>query len=274
MMRYLPALAVVLVVAGGVPAQPPMPPAAPPAPAEDPRLDALLARWEAATTNIQSLVAEVVCTRKNPVFNKTEVLVGSAKFLRLPDGTYGAKLDLQSQDNPNRYERYVSTGRAIYVYRPDEKAVYVYDLPAQTTGRPPDDGAMPFLVGMKAATAKKRYTMKISKIDENYTYLEIYPNFDRDRADFIYAKLSLFNKDWPKWPKDTPYYVYWVEPNNVEVRWDIKQLQRDVPGSVDRREFDKPTLPPGWQLKTDPQRTTPPPASGSRPPTVIRSKDK
>jgi TIGR03009 family protein len=241
-------------------------------PAADPRLDQLLLRWEKETSRCETMAAEVVCSRKNPVFNRTEKLVGFAKFMRQPQGDYLARLELKSQEDPNRYEKYICTGSYVYVFRPEERVIYIYTVPKSQAGQLPDDGALPFLFGMKAQTAKKRYNLKIAKENEFYTYVEVQPVFPRDKADFSYARLAILNKEYPNLPKDLPKEIFWVEPGQVEVKWDITKLQRDVPGAVDRREFAQPELPPGWQWKNQAASTAPPAAS--RPPTVIRNQDK
>jgi TIGR03009 family protein len=259
-------LAVALLCSGTSYSQPP---AQPPS---DLKLDQLLARWEKETSRCETLAVDVVCSRKNPVFNRTEKLVGYAKFMRLSNGEYAARLELRSQEDPNRYEKYICTGGYIYVFRPEEKTILVYTVPKQQAGQLPDDGALPFLFGMKAELAKKRYNLRITKETEFYTYVEVHPLYPRDKADFTFARLAILNKEYPNLPKDLPKEIFWVEPTQVEVKWDITKLQRDVPGAVQRTEFLKPDLPQGWQWKSEATTATAPPTS--RPPTVIRQQDR
>jgi len=248
----------------------PQPSAEPQAPApSDPRLDALLARWERETARCQTLAVDLVCTRKNPVFNRTERLVGEGKFLRLATGDYAARLELRSPEDPNRYEKYICTGGYIYVFRPEEKTILVYTVPRQQAGQLPDDGALPFLFGLKADVAKRRYRLRITKETEHYTYVEVLPVYPRDKADFTFARLAILNKEYPGLPKDLPKEIYWIEPTQVEVKWDIVRVQRDVPGTVQRTDFVKPELPPGWQWKSETTSSAAPPPP--RPPTVIRN---
>ncbi|MCS6977823.1 MAG: TIGR03009 domain-containing protein [Gemmatales bacterium] len=250
------------------PAQPPADTAEPPA--ADPRLDALLMRWEKETAKCETVAVDLVCTRKNPVFNRTEKLVGYAKFMRLSNGEYAARLELRSQEDPNRYEKYICTGGYIYVFRPEEKLILVYTVPRQQAGQLPDDGALPFLFGLKAQVAKQRYRLRITKETEHYTYVEVLPVYPRDKADFTYARLAILNKDYPGLPKDLPKEIFWIEPTQVEVKWDIIRVQRDVPGTVQRSDFVKPELPPGWQWKSEASSSAAP-APSPRPPTVIRN---
>jgi TIGR03009 family protein len=258
------------------PAKPPAPPAA-----TNPALDQLLQRWEAETAGIKTMAAEVSCSRKNTVFNKTEVLTGFAKFMQLPDKTFGVHVHLQNKENPARYEKYVCTGGHIYVFRPEEKAVHIYTVDPKQAGQRPDEGALPFLFGMKAEVAKQRYQMSIEpaankETGEWYTYVKIVPNFPKDQQDFKYARLTIMRRDWVDktgkkvLPKDMPREIFWVEPNNIEVKWDIIRIQRDVPGSVDRKDFTKPTVPAGWEVKRADAATPAKATPSSRQPTVIR----
>jgi TIGR03009 family protein len=270
------ALALTLALGLTLTAQPnAVPNGPPPPPVVDPKLDQLLARWEKETANSQTMFAEITCKRKNNVFNKTETLSGFAKFMRLSASDYGARLELNHPQNPNQDEKYVCTGPYIYVFRPEEKTIHVFTLPPRQAGQLPDDGALPFLFGMKADTAKRRYQLKIAKETDWYTYVDVVPNFARDKADFTYARLAIIGKPNNYVPVGLPKEIFWVEPNNVEVTWDIKLLQRDMPNTVQRSDFMKPELPKGWEWKAMTNAAAgpnpaAPVANPSRPPTVIR----
>lgn len=247
-----------------------------PPPPSDPRLDQLLQRWETDATSSQSLIAEIKSTRTNKAFNKSTEMTGYAKFLRLPTGDYAAKLELKSTLNPQEYERYICTGGFVYQFQPAEKAIYVYAMPPRQKGQLPDDGALPFLLGMKAETARRRYDMKITKENENYTYIDVYPKFGRDQVDFSYARLAILRKPYPKLPQGTPFEIFWVEPGGQEMKYNVLSLQRDAAGTVDRNEFTKPDLPQGWQWKNaqpapGPAAPAAPPGPATKPPNVIRN---
>src|SRR5262249_19831475 len=71
-MRY-PGLSLVPVLLAGAPLT-----AQPPAPA--PTLDAILARWEQVMTGVTSLSGKVVRTKKDAVYQVTEVFEGDVKY--------------------------------------------------------------------------------------------------------------------------------------------------------------------------------------------------
>jgi TIGR03009 family protein len=211
-----------------------------PAPATaDPRLDQLLARWENETRGVQqTMMAEIKSVRKDHVFNKKRQSTGWIKFMR-PDL---ARVELADAENPERYERWICTGAHVYNFAPAEKVIYVFPLEAARKGQLPDQGPAQFLFDMKADLAKKRYELKITKVTEHYTYIDVFPRFEADMQDFSYARLVILNKT------NLPLQLYWVEPNKTEVTWDIVKIHKDAPQLVKRTEFEKPSLPdPTWK---------------------------
>ena len=57
-----------------------------------------------------------------------------------------------------------------------------------------EDNFHSFLIGMKAADAKRRYELKLVKEDVNYLYIEVKPRNASDLADFSLAQLALTQK--------------------------------------------------------------------------------
>ena len=58
-------------------------------------------------------------------------------------------------------EHWVSDGKSIYEYRPQDKQVVERPIPPQMQGQAIVDGPLPFLFGAEAAKLKQRYWMKI-----------------------------------------------------------------------------------------------------------------
>ncbi len=247
-------------------------------------LDPLLARWEKQTQSLEMMAAEVSCSRKDPVFNKTTTLEGVAKYMKLPaNGGHGLWLDLRDRNNRDGMEKYICTGTHVYSFRPEEKAIHVVTLDPQLGGKMPDVGALNLLLGMPANEAKKRYGLEVSKADDWYTYVNIKPNLPKDQADFTFAQITIMNRDYTDKdtkavlvPKDLPIRIYWVEPNKTEVTWTIKRIEWNNPKFVNRQDFTAPDPrdPKGsewkdWKLKAAPS------ASSEKPtPTIIRPQDK
>ncbi len=216
--------------------------AAPTAP--DPRLDQLLARWEKEMRAVkQSMAAEVRCTRKDRTgFDKTRVSTGWIKFMR-PDL---ARMDLTDTENAARYERWICTGSHVYNFAPSEKVIYVYSLQGPQQGQLPDEGPLQFLTDMNAQKMKERYTLKITKVDQHYTYLDVFPKFPKDMQDFVYVRLVILNQsDRPALASlvGLPIQLYMVEPNKNETTYDVLRVHKDSIQTVKRTEFEKPELP-------------------------------
>ena len=230
-------------------------------------LDRLLQYWQREAARTVKLQAQFEATRK---FNNFGGVVksyhGLAKFMRLPDNTYGLLIQLVEKDQPQRYERYLCTGTHFYIFRPEEKTVYFHTLPPRKAHEVPDQGPMSFLFGISADEAKKRYKMAITQQDEWYTYVQIEPLFPKDQVDFLYARLAVLNKPTRAIPQYYPRQIYWVEPQKVEVTWDMVQLlQNESATQVERRDFAAPQIPSGWQLKPIQQPSQPNQPSVVRP---------
>src|SRR5262249_38513878 len=171
--------------AGAGPAAP-----APLDPAKD-RVDGLPLRWEQEMRKVQSLSAQLTRIEENKVFKQTDVFQGSARYLKASDAgkvTNLAMLEMRKKDKQDVWEKFVCTGALLYQWVPSQKEIRVHTLPPPKPGQVADDNFLSFLFGMKAEEAKKRYDLRFKGEDQYYFYVEIYPRFDQDRADFQKAR--------------------------------------------------------------------------------------
>jgi TIGR03009 family protein len=278
-MRYAYTRGVLFVLVVGVllahaAAQPPGGPGGTPA-GTDPKLESLLRAWEADMGQTQSLVVDFNVTRTYQGGIQKE-FVGVMRCMKLADGTFGAFVQQHKKENPRDItEQYLCTGTEVYNISPLEKQVYIHKLPARQQGAVPDDGALPFLFGMRAATARQRYQLRTEEpqnpaLKPWYLYVHVLPNFARDQQDFNRARLVIMQGNHPAIPVGMPKEVYWVESNNNTTKWDIQKIQRNVPGLVRAEEFVKPRIPAGWRVENVPA----PSEATTRPPTVIRPQGK
>jgi TIGR03009 family protein len=249
--------------------QPPTQPAGaqPPAVALDPArnpLDAHLMRWEKEMKSVQSLVVQCKREEKNKTFQRKDVYVGEAKYLKLPVGSTGqvenlASLVMQLEGKPEVFERFLCTGSHLYQFMPQQKEIRVYQLPPSRPGQVAEDSFLSFLFGMKAEEAKRRYDLRMVKEDQWYVYVEVLPRFPADKADFQRARLVLNKENF------MPRQLWFEQPNGDEVTWDLPRVQAGVP--IDRKEFIAPQPPPGWRLVQQQARAT---APSDGPPRVYR----
>jgi hypothetical protein len=110
-----------------------------------------------------------------------------------------------------------------------------------------EDNFLSFLVGMKAAEAKRRYNIRLAGEDKWYFYLEVTPRFAADRADFTLAQIALRQAGQPQ--EYTPAMLVYTEANGNKATWNIPRLACDT--RLDRNLFMPPPTPTGWQLKRE-----------------------
>jgi TIGR03009 family protein len=251
-------LAGILTISPNLLAQQPPAQAPAPDPARD-RLDALLLEWEAKMKSVDTLSAEVVRERVDNVFHNTVVYKGKAKYMR-PNL---ALLELQRTDRPAIFEKYVCTGAYLYEYYLPNKELRFHELP-NNRGQVSDDNFLSFLFGMKAEEAKRRYDLRLvgDPNDKYYVYIEVYPRYPADKADFQKAQLALTKSTY------LPRLLTFTEPNGNRIKWDISNIE--VGAQIDRKEFTSPPLPPGWRYVRVPKAADNGTAQEQVQPRVIR----
>ena len=115
------------------------------------RLDFLLLQWEQSMSKIQSMDARIQREDEDATFRTKTLWVGKAQYLK-PNL---ALLDLRMQQNPARIEKYLCTGAFLYEWKPDQKQIVYHEMPAPKPGQVADDNVLAFILGMKAAEAKR-----------------------------------------------------------------------------------------------------------------------
>jgi TIGR03009 family protein len=239
------------------------PPAAVPLnPAVPDPLPGLLQQWEQQMKGIKAIQAYVVRTQTDKLDNATTVFAGTAKLLR-PDR---AELYLTKKDNPQVYERFLLSGNFLYEFQPRQKLLRIHQLPQRMPGQPAiDDNFLGLLFGMSAQEAQRRYSLKLKGSDANYHYILVTPRLPKDRAEFIEARLVLWQKSF------LPRQIEFVEPSGNPIKWDIQRIDANAP--LGPLSFAPPQrLEPGWKKEIVPVPTAPlyRPGPGSPPPTTVR----
>jgi len=225
-----------------------------PAPQGQAPVDIVLANWEKAMLNVQSLTAEVKRTKLDKTYQTTEVFEGSASYLRGAAGqTSRASLELFKKNQPQIFEKYLCTGNFLYQWSPAEKVIRRHELPPPKPGQLADDNFLSFLFGMKAEDAKTRYQITYVPAPANdqwYQYLRIQPKLDADKADFMEARLVLMAKTY------LPRQLWFLQPTKDEVTWDFPRVTS--PANLTPAHFGTPQIPPGWKFDTVSQKSPPP----------------
>lgn len=253
-----------LSAAAAQPAQTPpvAPPAPPAAPAAADPLDGWLSQWQMTMEGVQSLSATLKRTEKDQTTGVTSNFTGYTKYLRINSGGSVqnlALLEMTPEGKKDFSERFVCSGSFLYEFRPSEKEVRAHEIPKPKSGQVSDDNFLSFLFGMKKEDAQKRYSLTLEQtdrhptgVDDNYIYVMIEPRFAADKVDFKRAQIVLNKKTL------FPRRLWFEQPNSTETTWEVVQIKNNDP-SVDRREFDAPTPPPGWTMVKAPRDAESPP---------------
>ena len=216
------------------------------------RLDQHLLSWEERMKGVESIVAKLDRYEKLKD-GSTRVLKGEARYLK---PNYAA-LQMIRQDNPNKYEMYISSGQVLYEYKPDTKEIFWYKLePDQQKFQ---NNFLAFLFGMNAVDAKGRYDLKLDKDDENYIYISIQPRFEADLTKFKKAQMVLLTKSM------LPRRLWFEHINGDEITWDVTSM--DVATKLKPGDFVAPTTA-GLDAETNGNAETPPPTNP--PPRIVR----
>jgi TIGR03009 family protein len=213
-------------------------------PAPDPKkLDEYLQRWEQEMQKIQTLSATLERTQKDAAFQVEKKFTGYAQYMKAGSGQTVlnlAILEMKEEGKKEFCEKYICTGTFLYQFRPSEKAVYAHRLPTPKPGQVGDDNFMSFLFGMKAAQAKEKYGLELSREDQYYIYVEVKPRTQQDKEEFKRAQIVLSKETF------LPRQLWFEKPTGDQVVWGIPRI--DTKAKLNKEDFDAPKLPDGWKM--------------------------
>ncbi|MFH1304723.1 MAG: PASTA domain-containing protein [Planctomycetota bacterium] len=114
--------------------------------------------------------------------------------VEVPKGAQGKKRNAKGQPyqlKPGENERWICDGKGIFSINEDEKTYEVYPIPAEARGANIMEGPLPFLFGMPAAVAKKRYFLKLLEHSPQRIIIAVKPRRQSDAANYSEAKVML-----------------------------------------------------------------------------------
>ena len=168
--------------------------------------DLILEEWEEKSSKIKSLHGKHKRRSVNIVYEQEAVSEGQF-FLQTPDK---GRIDLQgvkpaknavgtykdSHDKPYRVvegqsERWICTGDEIVMVNEADKSYEVLPIPDDQKGANIIHSPLPFLFGMKAEAARKRFDIFIGKTTAEEVYLTVYPLEEQDSANYSKAQIVL-----------------------------------------------------------------------------------
>ncbi|MEQ8209841.1 MAG: TIGR03009 domain-containing protein [Lacipirellulaceae bacterium] len=155
-------------------------------------------------------------------------------------------------------EHWVCDGKAIYEYVQRAKELRVQSIPPEMRGEAIVNGPLPFLFGAKADDLERRYWIRSKQSDPETIWLEAYPRWQADAANYRMVDVMLDRKTM------LPKAIQVHEPNG-QSRSAYMFKSPTINGKLDGllgNIFSAPRTPLGWKRVVEP---APAAAQGSLP---------
>jgi TIGR03009 family protein len=225
-------------------------------PEDQAAVDRLLIDWQNMSGQVKTFEAEFDRFDYDGVFgngNDPKRIVPGVLKYAAPDKGYYADSD---KDHPEKDEKWICTGDAIFEFAAAVKQVREHPLPPAMRGKAISDGPMPFVFGVEAAKMKARYWLRITTPQEaaanKQVWLEAYPQHAKDAANFKKVDVIL-NFDYQNGAvtKLEPFAINMVLPNEKD-RTVYRFTKMTTNGVLNNLGnfigiFVRPATPLGWQ---------------------------
>ncbi len=171
-------------------------------PQQEALLDRVLQAWEQRSKKVKTFSCKFTRWEFDPVFGPPDkanhVDQGQIKYGAPDRGmfrvTHTQNGDQMVRIDDQRAEHWICDGESIYEYNCTKKQLIERKLPPSLQGKAIADGPLPFLFGAEAEKLKRRYFLRIitpQNVQKEEIWLEAYPRFQKDAADFRRAQLIL-----------------------------------------------------------------------------------
>jgi TIGR03009 family protein len=192
-------------------------------PQEEARLDAVLNAWEKKSKDIKTFDCSFKRWEYDPVFANPNAKPGAALHVDMgiikyaaPDrGLYRLLYNVTPEGKKDpveeaRAEHWMCDGKSVFQYIPKQKQVVEHKLPKEMQGKAIVDGPLPFLFGAESQKLRQRYWLRLTAPPPERKaeiWLEAYPKFQADAANYYSATIGLSTKDM------TPTVLQIIQPN-------------------------------------------------------------
>jgi|GEM_PF-1434478 len=236
-----------------------------------PELEEILDRWEAESSKIKTLRGEQSRSEFNNVFEVETVSEGPF-YLEMPDK---GRIDLQAvrfdkKDVSKKKtkdgepfslksgssQKWICTGTGILILDDDKKTYQHEDIPEDQQGKNIVNSPLPFLFGMKAEEAKRRYILKLVRDSKDSAVIDATPRQDQDKQNYKIARITLQKKNY------LPSQVRLLDPAGLDIVYTFDSIKvnerRILPESWGKDPY-KPSLR-GYTMvvpNSDPTEITP-----------------
>jgi len=216
-----------------------------------PELEQILQEWEEKSSRIKSLHGTHKRTVYNTVFEVEKIAAGKF-FLQTPDkgridleglevakGAKSARIGKSGKPyrlEEDHAEKWICTGDEIVMVNDDEKTYEVMPLPESVKGSNIINSPLPFLFGMKADEAKRRFQITLKSNSKAQAVLIVTPRMDSDRQNYKQAFIMLEKENYlptavklfdPSGSLETVYMFENVKINDNGVLQRIQSMFRE-----------------------------------------------
>jgi len=172
-------------------------------------LNRVLYAWEQRSAKVQTFACKFTRWEYDPVFGDPDTFryrdEGEIRYGAPDRGMFRIWKSEKKEENgqmvpagEDRGEHWVSNGKSVFEYNYAKKRLVEYKLPPSLQGKAIADGPLPFLFGAEAAKLKERYFLRITTpqvVQDKEIWLQAYPRFQQDAANFERAELILTRND-------------------------------------------------------------------------------
>jgi TIGR03009 family protein len=247
---------------------PPLPAAVAPA---DQKLDAHLAGWEKAMSDLKNARFDLSLKRVDPsaAIFKGERTYGGSVLIMKPNY---ARLRLDYLGDPTKrdFEAFICDGMSVFSYNGNDKTVTRYKLPdpkSNPTGAT-DNIIIDFISGMKAKDLKSRFEIKIFNESPDYIYLDIKPVLGKDKQDFQQLRMALYQPKYAQFAY-LPAQLYMVKANGESEQWKLTKPMTNIPNLDPRKIFAYEKVD-GFTYREAPDQKAPAPVRPGQPTLPVR----
>jgi TIGR03009 family protein len=158
----------------------------------------------------------------------------------------------------SRAEDWKSDGKSIIEYNHKKKQMIVHKLPPEMQGKAIADGPLPFLFGSTARSLEQRYFIRVvtpREVQGKQIWLEAFPRFQQDAANFHHAQLIITDKM-------EPHALKLIQPNAKDyIVYQFYDIVINDPLRLFKGDPFRASKPFGWQSIVE----EPPSAQAHRP---------
>ncbi len=221
-------------------------------------VDWVLNAWEQRSAQVKTFTCAFVRREYDEVFGQgdepTHTDYGEIRYQAPDRGLFWVR------EPDDRQERWVCDGDSVFEFNFVTKKLTEYELPPELRGRAIANSPLPFLFGATAESLRQRYFLRlITPSDrQNEVWLQAYPRFREDAANFSRAELILTGREM------TPFALQLYLPNGKTrlsyVFQDIR-VNATLTNFLQRDPF-RVTTPHGWQRVVEPAQPAQPAQAG------------